>query len=477
MRLTQLCSEARLRGAGEAAGPMVAGDAAVSRVILDSRRAQEGDCFVAVRGTATDGHGYIAQAVAAGCSAVVCEDATAVPPGTPHAVVAETRRAAGPLAQAIRGWPGRRLTTIGVTGTNGKTTFAYLLRHILRSAGHTPAMLGTVTYDTVARTVQASTTTPSPVELAGLMAEAADAGATHAIMEVSSHALDQHRVEGIEFDAAVFTNLTRDHLDYHRTVEQYAAAKRRLFALLAPDGTAVLNRDDDHAESMVEGVGAARLWYGLSAAARMRARIAEMGVGGSRFGIDLAGRTASVATSLIGRHNVYNCLAAAAAAVAVGVDLAAAADALGRDTVVPGRLQRVRANAPFNVLVDYAHTDDALKNVLAALAPLKDDGRLILVFGCGGDRDRTKRPAMARVAQDLADRIIVTSDNPRSEDPGAIIDEIVAGFDPEAMERVQVEPDRRRAIALGLGAAGRGDVVLIAGKGHENYQILGDRRV
>jgi len=477
MRLTRLCSEARLRGPGGAGGPVVSGDADVSRVILDSRRAQAGDCFVAVRGTAADGHDYITRAVAAGCTAVVCEDATAVPPDLPHAVVDDTRRAAGPLAQAAAGWPARRLITIGITGTNGKTTTAYLLRHILRAAGFAPAMLGTVTYDTIARTAAAPTTTPSPVELAELLAEAVEAGATHAVMEVSSHALDQHRADGIDFRAGVFTNLTRDHLDYHGTGDEYAAAKRRLFEALPPDATAVLNRDDPHAARMAEGLPARRLWYGLSPGAQMHAEIAEMGIAGSRFVIRFAGRQTPVNTPLIGRHNVYNCVAAVAAAVALEVDVEPASAALADAAGAPGRLEPVGGDAPFTVLVDYAHTDDALANVLDALTPIKGDGRLILVFGCGGDRDRSKRPAMARVAAGGADRVIVTSDNPRGEDPAAIIEEICTGFDPPAMAKVTVQPDRREAIAAALGAAAPGDMVLIAGKGHEDYQILGPRRV
>ena len=477
MRLTRLCTEALPQGPGDAGGPVVVGDADVRRVILDSRRAQAGDCFVAVRGTATDGHAYIAHAVAAGASAVVCEDPTAVPPNIPHAVVGDTRRAVGPLAQAICGWPARRLTTVAVTGTNGKTTFAYLLRHILRAAGAAPAMLGTVAYDTIARSVPASTTTPSPVELAELMAEAVAAGATHAVMEVSSHALDQHRADGIDFAVGVFTNLTRDHLDYHHTFDEYAAAKRRLFASLAPSATAVLNRDDARAGLMAEGIEAAVLWYGLSGEAQMSARMTATGVDGSRFVVRFGERQTPVTTPLIGRHNVYNCLAAIAAATAVGVDVEASAAALAEEAAVPGRLQRVGGDAPFAVLVDYAHTDDALANVLEALAPVKAAGRLILVFGCGGDRDRTKRPVMARVAGAGADRVIVTSDNPRSEDPDAIIDEILSGFDPQVMPKVAVEPDRRAAIAMALEEAECGDVVLIAGKGHEDYQILGSRRV
>jgi UDP-N-acetylmuramoyl-L-alanyl-D-glutamate--2,6-diaminopimelate ligase len=331
-------------------------------------------------------------------------------------------------------------------------------------------------YDTTAREVPAGTTTPSPVDLAEMMAEAVQAGAACLVMEVSSHALDQHRTDGIELDVAVFTNLTGDHLDYHGTMESYLAAKRRLFESLPAAAAAVLNRDDPHADAVAAATAARKLWYGLSPAAEVCARIESIDATGSRFGLRHGGREVPVRTSLIGRHNVVNCVAAAAAATALGLELEAIAGALGEVGCVPGRLERVAVAAPFDVLVDYAHTDDALQNVLSALLPIKK-GRLILVFGCGGDRDRSKRPRMARVAESAADHIIVTSDNPRSEDPMAIIQEIMTGFSERGRQRVLIQPDRRQAIAAALQAASDGDIVLIAGKGHENYQSIGGRRI
>jgi len=469
MRFSRLCGEARLEGDRS-------GDAEVHRVVADSRQVRQGDCFVAVRGTGTDGHRYMAQAVAAGCTAVVCEDAAAVPPDLARAVVADTRSAVGRLAQAMAGWPGRKLTVAAVTGTNGKTTFTYLLRHVLRAAGHAAGLLGTVTYDTLASSEPAATTTPGPIELADMMARMVRAGATHLVMEVSSHALDQRRIDGVDVDVAVFTNLTGDHLDYHGTMERYLASKRRLFESLRPEAAAVLNRDDPHSDALAAATGARLLWYGFSPAADVWARIDAIEPGGSRFVIRRGDEEAPVRTALVGRHNIANCLAAAAAALALGEPLGAVARALGEVPRVPGRLQRVPADAPFEVLVDYAHTDDALRNVLAALQPIKT-GRLILVFGCGGDRDRTKRPRMARVAEELADRVIVTSDNPRTEGPSAIIEEIVAGFSERGRARVRIEPDRRRAIAAAVDEARAGDLVLIAGKGHETYQVVGTERV
>jgi len=470
MRFSELLAEAGVDGVHRR------GEADVQRVVTDSRKAQEGDCFVAVRGTATDGHRYIASAVAAGCTAVVCEDAAAVRPRVAHAVVPDSARAVGPVAQAIAGWPARKLTVVGVTGTNGKTTFTYLLHHILKSSGKKAALLGTIAYDTIAASAPAGTTTPDPLQLAGMMADMVRAGGTHLVMEVSSHALDQGRTAGVDFDVGVFTNLSGDHLDYHGTMANYLAAKRRLFESLPAAARAVVNRDSRYAEQIASATAAPVLWYGLSPAADVYARIERIEPSGSSFFLVHAGREAGVQLQLIGRHNVANALAAAAAAIALGVDLEAIARALGEVRYVPGRLQRVAFAGPFDVMVDYAHTDDALDNVLSALRPLTD-GKLILVFGCGGDRDRSKRPRMAGVAEKRADRIIVTSDNPRSEDPAAIIEEVMAGFSERARGQVQVEPDRRSAIAAAVASAGKGDVVLIAGKGHENYQVIGDRRI
>ena len=471
MRFSELLSAAGLLEATPS------GDAQVRRVVTDSRQVQDGDCFVAVAGTVTDGHRYIGPAVASGCAAVVCENPAAVPPEVPRAVVEDTRAAAGRLAQAILGWPGRKMTAVGVTGTNGKTTFTYLLRHILELAGHRPALLGTIAYDTLSRSAQAGTTTPGAVELAELMDQMVAAGATHLVMEVSSHALDQRRTAGIDFAVGVFTNLSGDHLDYHGSMGSYLAVKRRLFEGLSGEAHAVLNRDDKYAEEMASATSASALWYGLSPAADVYGRIQGIDAAGSRFELVCGDSRTPVTTGLIGRHNVLNCLAAAAAAIALGIDPHTAAAGLAEVRQVPGRLQRVPSHAPFDVLVDYAHTDDALRNVLLALQPVKKGGRVILVFGCGGDRDRTKRPRMARVAEDLAEEVVVTSDNPRTEDPRAIIDEILAGFSHDGRAKVYVEPDRRAAIAAAVDRAAPGDMVVIAGKGHENYQVIGTERV
>ncbi len=454
------------------------GDADVTDVVADSRLCRAGCCFVAVPGTAVDGHRYIDRAVAAGAAAVVCSDAAAAPAGgeVAVAVVGDARVAVARLAQAVRGWPARKLQCIAVTGTNGKTTVAHLVRELLAAAGHSPAMLGTIAYETGRRTAPAQTTTPDPVLLAELTDEMAADGRTHLVMETSSHALDQRRTAGLAFDAAVFTNLSGDHLDYHGTMDEYARAKRRLFAELAADATAVINRDDPAGESMADATPAAVRWYGLSPAADVWAKIRRIDAGGTAFALRAGQREIECRTPLIGRHNVYNGLAALAVCDALGVPLEVAAEALGGVAAVPGRLQRVDTDEPFDVFVDYAHTDDALANVLGSLRPLTK-GRLILVFGCGGDRDRTKRPRMAATAERLADVLVVTSDNPRSERPEAILDDILAGLSPEARSAATVRADRRAAIAAAVSGAAARDVVLIAGKGHETYQVLGDRRV
>jgi len=501
------------------------GDGPVTSLVSDSRRCAAGACFVAVRGPRADGHAFIAQAVAGGAAAMVCEDSAAVPAGVPYAVVADAARAVGPLAQAFHGWPARKLVNVGVTGTKGKTTVTLLTRAILEAAGHRPALLGTISYDTGAASLEANNTTPGAVDLAAMMSDMVRAGRTHLVMEVSSHALHQGRVAGVPYAAAAFTNLTGEHLDYHGTMENYLAAKRMLFEALPATATAVVNADDPACEAMVAATRARVLRYGLEGRPALGAEIRTVSDCGTEFVMRCgAGRDAGVSPAcregvppspsaaqkgfssftdqshgahnagetpatretpapremvifspLIGKHNVRNCLAAAGLCFGLGVSWDVIAAVLTAGVRVPGRLDRVAVAAPFTVYVDYAHTDDALRNVLEAVRPVTR-GRVIVLFGCGGDRDRFKRPRMARVAEELADAVIVTSDNPRTEDPRAIIDEILAGFTPAGLARAQVEPDRRRAIALALEQARPGDLVLLAGKGHETYQIVGQTK-
>jgi UDP-N-acetylmuramoyl-L-alanyl-D-glutamate--2,6-diaminopimelate ligase len=391
-------------------------------------------------------------------------------------IVDSTRKAVGPLAQAFYDWPARKLTCIGVTGTNGKTTVTSLICAILARAGHSAGLVGTIAYQTGKRDQKAATTTPDPITLAELAAEMVTEGRSHLVMEVSSHALDQDRAAGLRFAAAAFTNLTGDHLDYHKTMDSYRDAKLRLFSQLDRRAVAVINRDDPAAEAFLTAAAPAgrTISYGLSAAADIWARIDRIDASGTHFVLQQGGRQTPVQTRLIGRHNVYNCLAAAGVCLGLGLEEAVIVEALAATGNVRGRLERVTVPAPYSVFVDYAHTDDALTNVLATLREMTS-GRVFVVFGCGGDRDRAKRPLMGRACAEKADYLVVTSDNPRTEEPSAIIGEILAGI--PAGTAMTVEPDRRAAIRAALALAGPGDVVLVAGKGHEPFQELAGRTI
>ena len=458
--------------------PGIPTDAVITSLTDDSRRVAPGCLFVAVRGTNCDGHRYIEQAVLAGAAAVVVDQDTKTFGDATYLRVQDSRAALGRLAAAFYGLyerPADKLKLIGVTGTNGKTTVAWMLRSILQAAGEKAALLGTIEYDLIGDRVAASLTTPGPVDLCRHLSAAAAAGARYAVIEVSSHALDQRRTEGLRWAVGVFTNLSGDHLDYHGSMDAYAAAKRRLFEQLDSHATAVVNGDDPATASVTATTRASVSRFGLNGGVcEVGATIESMTASGSQFVIRFEDGAVPVRIGLVGRHNISNALAAAAAGRALG--LSPEAVRLGLDSLrgVPGRLQRIAPEeSPFSVVVDYAHTDDALRNVLKAIRPLTA-GRLRCVFGCGGDRDRGKRPRMAAVVQELADVAYVTSDNPRTEDPQAIVDEILRGFRPQAAKSVRVDVDRRRAIARAIAEADPGDTVLIAGKGHEDYQIVGD---
>ena len=440
-------------------GPLAL-DVIISDLACDSRTVTPGSLFVAVKGPSLDGHKYIGQAMNKGALAIVCEQPV---DGVPCIVVPDSRTALGQLAQAFYGNPAKDLTNVAVTGTNGKTTFCYILRSILKAAGHESLMFGTTGHIVADEFIPALTTTPSPLELAKLMAQARDAGTKFAVLEASSHALDQQRLAGIEFDVAVFTNLTGDHLDYHGSMDEYLTAKAKLFEQLAPTATAVLNRADHASEQLAKRTPAGKkIWYGLTSPAEVRASELNITAAGSRFVLNLPDQELPVASHLPGTHNVVNCLAAAAAAVALDIKPESIVAGIERLECVPGRLEPVPWTGPFSVLIDYAHTHDALANVLRAVRAITER-ELIVVFGCGGDRDRSKRPKMAAEACDLADRIFVTSDNPRTEDPEDIIRQIVAGLTSQARPRTQVITDRRQAIHAALASAQAGDVVLIAG--------------
>lgn len=441
-------------------------------VCADSRLVRPGDCFVAVRGEKFDAHTRIPEALEKGAAYIVTEQSILTDKAEVIRV-ADTRRALGVLAQAALRFPCNELVTLAVTGTNGKTTVGFLVHSIINAAGYTCGLLGTIVYDNGIKHSTASLTTPDSTLIARLCRELVDSGGKYLMMEASSHALQQRRLAGLRIDAAAFTNLTGDHLDYHGTEANYLAAKSLLFEELLPHAAAVLNRQSPVCMSIAEKTPARVLWYAVGEEADLRADIIDMEPNCTRYRMQFEGRSAEITTAMIGLHNVSNQLAAAGLCIAAGFELSDIVRGIEALKCVPGRLEPVECGQDFTVLVDYAHTDDALGNVLKTLRPLCR-GRLILVFGCGGDRDRTKRPRMARIAQKYADRIIVTSDNPRTENPESIIDEILTGFDTGSRETITVEPDRRKAIETAIGAARPGDMVLIAGKGHETYQVIGE---
>ena len=450
---------------------------AISGIFDDSRRVQPGGMFVALRGTTADGRRFVQDALARGANVIVGESLD----GGGAALTINVEDARQTLARLASRWYGldrgaaAGLKLVGITGTNGKSTTAHMTREILRAAGLRCGMLGTVQYDLCSRSVQAEMTTPGPLDLAKHLRECADAGARAVVMEVSSHALDQRRVAGLNFAAAAFTNLTQDHLDYHHDMSSYAGAKARLFAGLGADATAVVNQDDPAHERMIAGTAARVVTYGLDPGAELRASISRDTVNGTLFRMPLGGRNVVMENALVGRHNVYNALAAVGLAQVLGVEPRAIEEGLAAVRNIPGRLQRVPGIVDVDVFVDYAHTPDALANVARVLRPLAR-GRLVIVFGCGGDRDRGKRPLMAQAAAEYGHALVITSDNPRTEDPQRIIDEIVVGLDEGQRRRTVIEPDRRTAIQIALAGAAGGDIVLIAGKGHENYQIVGHER-
>ena len=451
----------------------------VTAVTYDSRQVAPGALFVAIKGGVADGNQFVDAARKKGSAAVVSE--AAADGGGAWAQVPDAREALALLSAAALGDPGESLRLIGVTGTNGKTTTTYLVDAALRAAGHTVGLIGTVQCRIGARLVEASRTTPESSDLQALFRQMVDEGCSDAVMEVSSHSLELKRVHGCRFQVAVFTNLTRDHLDFHGDMESYFAAKRRLFdTYLREDGHAVINADDDRAATLA-AVSRGKVWtYSIEAAKAAEADVSATGISlslkGTRFRAHTPRGEFDVETPLIGRFNVENFLAGLTAALALDIEPAVALRGLLTMTGVPGRLERVNAGQDFAVIVDYAHTDDALKNLLETVRELKPR-RLITVFGCGGDRDRTKRPLMGAVAQRLSDVVVVTSDNPRSEPPEAILDEIQRGMNGSRRGERHAIVDRREAIARALEMAGPGDAVVIAGKGHETYQVLRDRTI
>jgi len=451
--------------------------ATVRGLTADSRTVERGDCFVAVPGFRQDARRFIPDAVARGAGLVVTEGEALPGVGVAQVLVPATRPALARLAAAYHGHPSRALTLVGITGTNGKTTTSYLVEAMLRGAGPT-GILGTIQYVVGDEVRPAGQTTPEALDIQAMLATMRERGVRGVAMEVSSHALALSRVDALAFDVAVFTNLTQDHLDFHGTLEEYGRAKRRLFELLAASPkrrrTAVVNGDDPWGARMVAGLDVNVLTFGLGPGHRVRAATWTSSLDGIRMRVETPQGTVDVTSPLIGEHNVMNLLGAIGAGLGLGLTPAAAAHALAAVAAVPGRFEQVQAGQPFLVVVDYAHTPDALERVLATARKLTT-GRLGVVFGCGGDRDRTKRPIMGEIAARLGDRVWITSDNPRSEPPQAIIDEIAVGVRRvwAAPDRYAKVADRRAAICAALSWAGPGDAIVIAGKGHETYQIVG----
>jgi UDP-N-acetylmuramoyl-L-alanyl-D-glutamate--2,6-diaminopimelate ligase len=459
-------------------------DLHIDHIQYDSRRVKVNDLFVALRGSSTDGHKFIADAVKNGATAVVVENDTAAPDsyflhsGVAKLVVPDSRQALARIAANYFHHPSKKLTVIGVTGTNGKTTTTYLIKSILEQNSIKTGLIGTIEYCLGDSVLPATHTTPESLELNGFLSRMVNAGCSHAVMEVSSHALHQHRVDGIQFGAGIFTNLTQDHLDYHGDMDRYFQAKKLLFENLAPEAWGIINIDDPWGGKFTEATRAHVLTYGTTPSASLYARDVVLSLNGTRFTIVHNHGTTEVESQLLGRFNVSNILAAVGAGIVLGVPAHNILDALHRTRAVNGRFEQLSSPAGWTAIIDYAHTPDALEKVLKAVHDLFASGRhgrIITVFGCGGNRDRSKRSVMASIATELSDITIITSDNPRHEDPNVIIDEIMKGVRPGSA--VYRETDRKSAVIKALTVAQNGDVVLIAGKGHEDYQITGDTKI
>lgn len=446
-------------------------------VTCNSKKVRDNFIFVAIKGSNFDGNLFIEEAVTQGAKAVVVQaNEILVPAPTLHRggqliKVSDTRKALADLAREFYGNPCRSLKIIGITGTNGKTTVSYLIEALLKEQGLSTAVIGTVNYRLKDKVLPSRNTTPISEELQGMFLDMVQENIEYCVMEVSSHALDQDRVRGIDFAVSVFTNLTQDHLDYHNTIENYFNAKSKLFKELNERSLAVINRDDPYGQNLAALTKAEIIDYGIKNTALVMAEDIKLNIDWTDFILKIRDEKIKIRTQLIGWHNVYNILAAVCFAVRQGLSLSLIKSAIEKFSFVPGRLQRIDTDRDFSVFVDYAHTEDALSNVISSLRRVCL-GRIIVVFGCGGDRDKTKRPKMGRIVSELADYAVITNDNPRLEDPGAIINDITSGI---KRDNYCIIPERKEAIKKSLTLARKGDIVLLAGKGHEDYQVLNDR--
>lgn len=456
----------------------------VSGISYDSRKVQPGDVFVCVEGYRTDGHAYVKPALEKGAAAIVAQKAVEVPEGVPLILVRDSRKALALMGAAFAGFPARKLNMVGVTGTNGKTTTAFLIEQIFREAGFKTGLIGTIMNKIGDKVLPVTNTTPESLDLQLLLKEMAENQVSHVVMEVSSHALDLDRVAGVEYDTAVFTNITQDHLDFHVNMENYLAAKKKLFSGLRGENGKVgkkhkmhgiLNIDDPRAGEILQAVAGEVVTYGVKQKCDIRASHIDLKADGVIFDVSTPVGEMVLQLHLTGLFNVYNALAAVSVGFVNGLDLQDIKTALEFVHGVPGRLEKVDEGQPFTVFVDYAHTPDGLENIIKAAREFAK-GKIITLFGCGGDRDRTKRPIMGEIAARLSDYAVLTSDNPRTEDPLMILSEVETGVRRAAdRSKYSVIPDRREAISYAIHMAQPGDVVLIAGKGHETYQIVKDQ--
>ncbi len=456
-------------------------DIGVSGLSYDSRKVRPGYVFVCVEGFKTDGHQYVPSALESGAAAVVAQKPVEVPGGVPLVLTGDSRKALALMGAAFADYPSRQLNMVGITGTNGKTTTTYLIEQIFKEMGHKVGLIGTIMNKIGDRVLPVSNTTPESLDLQLLLRDMVNEGVTHAVMEVSSHALELDRVAGVEYDTAVFTNITQDHLDFHETMENYLAAKKKLFAGLSRysgkqgQKYGIVNIDDPSAREIVDSATGRVVTYGVEKDCDIRAGNISLRAGGVSFDVYTPAGDVYLGLHLTGLFNVYNALAAVAVGFVNDIDLTSIKEALESVKGVPGRLEKVDEGQDFSVLVDYAHTPDGLENIIKAARGFAR-GRVVTVFGCGGDRDRTKRPIMGEISGRLSDYTVITSDNPRTEDPLFIIAQIEEGVRKAAdRSRYSVIPDRREAIGYAINMARPGDVVLIAGKGHETYQLVQDK--
>ncbi len=447
----------------------------IESICVDSRRVTKGALFIALKGAAADGSAFIEDAISKGAAVIVKSDNMhcGVKENVCLLSVRDTKQFLNEILRRFYRNPSGKMKVIGITGTNGKTTLTYLLESILQSAGKQCGVMGTIDYRFGDQKIAAKNTTPGAIDIQKYLSMMAERKIEYCAMEVSSHALAQDRISGVDFRAAIFTNLTSDHLDYHQNRENYFLAKAILFKDLSKDAVAILNSDDPYAERLIGMTGAAVVKYGTKQAADVLAEDIRLGLKGTNFTLKADGHSVAIFTPLIGLHNVYNVLAASAACLREGITLQQIKEGVARLNVVPGRMEPIDGGQDFSVFVDYAHTEDALKNILQSIKNVTN-AKIILVFGCGGDRDKTKRPKMGKAASALADWVIVTSDNPRSEDPRSIIEEILAGFEGQHYEAIV---NREEAIKKSMLLAKSGDVVIVAGKGHEDYQIFKDKTI